>query len=156
MLKSTVKGRNREQYCMNMKTVSVILALVIFATSASAIEKDATLACIAGASAQVDAGKSGKTDASSIRFLLTLFKGEDYITEIHLKYGGSLESMPTMIFYCMKEGDLNLISCSNPAGTIWYYPLKKHGLHASLSLASLFEEKRANSGEILNYSCSDF
>ncbi|MBC7002755.1 hypothetical protein BIZ37_09325 [Photobacterium sp. BZF1] len=112
------------------------------------------LACMAGASADIDGANSHRSDASGIRFLLTLHKKDGAITSIGLKHTGAMEGFPTISFNCI--GDNDIFSCSNLSSTIWYYPEKNHGVYASLGIRPIFEEKRANTGGIFNYSCSTF
>ncbi|HCE4574123.1 hypothetical protein P3719_24235 [Vibrio parahaemolyticus] len=134
---------------------SIIFALILGLVPYVHASDNATkLACMAGASADIDGANSYRSDASGIRFLLTLYKNNGAITSIDLKHTGVMEAMPKVAFDCI--GDSDIYSCSNLSSTIWYYPEKSHGVYASLGIRPIFEEKRANTGGIYNYSCSTF
>ncbi|MCG9787552.1 hypothetical protein L1D61_10340 [Vibrio mediterranei] len=133
----------------------IVFAMLLSVSQATiAADSKETLACMAGAAADIDGSKSYSSDASGIRFLLTLNSENGSITSIDVKHTGVMQGMPVMSFKCMQNGDV--YSCSNAANVMWYYPDKMHGIRASLGIHSIFEEKRANTGGIYNYSCISF
>jgi len=114
------------------------------------------LACMAGASADIDGSKSYTSDAYSIRFLLTLKRKKNEIYAVHVKYTGAMEEMPSFWYQCSVNRKGNLYTCANGTDAIWYYPKRKHGVMASISIVEMIEENRANSAGIYNYSCTVF
>lgn len=119
------------------------------------LEKE-VLACVAGSAADVDATHRYTSDRSKIRFLLTLYKQDSVIAAVERKFRGMMAGMPPERFSCIANEAANIYACHNGTGTIWYYPARRHGIEASLNVAALITDDRANKGEIYNFTCADF
>ena len=119
-------------------------------------EKKEVLACMAGASADIDGSKSYQSNASSIRFLLTLLRRDGEIIAIHVKHTGAMEGWPDSWYECSVNGNGKLYTCAGGVDVFWYFPARKHGVKASISVMQMMEENRANAAGMYNYSCSEF
>ncbi|KJZ15344.1 hypothetical protein TW85_04645 [Marinomonas sp. S3726] len=111
---------------------------------------------MAGSSADIDGSKSFPTNASSIRFILTLAKSSGEISAIKIRNTGVMEGMPETWYQCSINAAGNIYTCVNGTKVVWYYPERKHGVIASLSIVEVITENRANAAGIYNYSCSSF
>ena len=125
-------------------------------SNALANESNESLACMAGASADIDGSKSFPTDAAQIRFILTLAKKSQEISAIKIKHTGVMEGMPETLYQCSINAAGNIYTCVNGTEVIWYCPERKHGVKASLAIVPVIKENRANAAGIYNYSCSTF
>ena len=139
-----------------MKMIVCIFLTVSLPFGVWASETKDTLACMAGASADIDGSKSYSTDASSIRFLLTLLMKDQKIISVNVKHTGAMEGMPDTWYQCSVNGAGNLYTCINGAEVVWYFPSRKHGVTANLNVVPILKENRANAAGIYNYSCSAF
>jgi len=139
-----------------MRVFIFLVATLTLSFRVSAGEAKESFACIAGASADIDGTKSHPTDASSVRFLLTLLTKDKKIVAIHVKQTGAMEGMPDTWYQCSVNGAGNLHTCVNGAKVIWYFPSRKHGVIANLNVVPIMEENRANAAGIYNYSCAAF
>jgi hypothetical protein len=139
-----------------MKIVICLIATLSLSFGVWAGEAKESLACMAGASADIDGSKSYPTDASSVRFLLTLSRRDQKIIAIHVKQTGVMEGMPATWYQCSVNGAGNLYTCVNGAEVIWYFPSRKHGVIANLNIVAMMKENRANAAGIYNYSCAGF
>lgn len=139
-----------------MKALLFLIALFSFAENVLAAKPTETLACMAGASADIDGGKSYSSDATSIRFLMTLRKTDQKVSAVNIKHTGAMEGLPETSFPCSVNGAGNLYTCANGAEVVWYYPEKMHGVIANLGVVEIFKEQRANAAGIYNYSCTKF
>ena len=139
-----------------MKIFVLLIASLSLPLDAWADEEREILACMAGASADIDGSRSYTSDASSIRFLLTLQRKDRTIIAVHLKHTGVMEGYPDYWYNCSVNQAGNLYTCVNGAEAIWYFPARKHGVMASISIKDLMEENRANSAGMYNYSCAEF
>lgn len=145
---------NFEEYFI--KTILFITSFLLIFTNALANGATNALACMAGASADIDGSNSYPTDASSIRFILSLDKKSDDLSAIKIKYTGIMEGMPETWYKCSVNAMGNLYTCVNGSEVVWYYPDQKHGVIANLSISTLIKENRANAAGLYNYSCSTF
>ena len=84
-------------------------------------DKKEVLACMAGASVDIDGSRGYKTDASSIRFLLTLLRKDQAIIAVNIKYTGVMEGYPDFWYKCSVNGAGNLYTCANGGDAIWYF-----------------------------------
>lgn len=136
----------------------LVLAFLSIAASSSfgADQEKEVLACVANAAADVDGGRSYQSDASPIRFLLTLHRQGQAIIAAQQKYTGAMEGYSSEVVGCSPNQSGNLYSCVGGAHILWYYPAKKHGAIASMNVAAIFNENRGNAAGIYNYSCSTF
>lgn len=139
-----------------MKIIVCLIAILSLSFDVWADETKESLACMAGASADIDGSKSYPTDASSVRFLLTLLRRDQEIIAVHVKHTGVMEGMPAFWYQCSVNGAGNLYTCANGADVIWYFPSRKHGVIANLSIGTVLKENRANAAGIYNYSCAAF
>lgn len=139
-----------------MRTIMCLIAAASLSMSVSANENKNILACIAGASADIDGSRSFTTNASSIRFVLTLQTKEQNIVSVNLKHAGAMEGMPDAWFQCSVNGAGNLYTCVNGAEVIWYFPARQHGVIANVGVTKIIKENRANAAGIYNYSCVPF
>ena len=139
-----------------MRVIVYLIAALSLSFDTLADKSRETLACMAGASADIDGNKSYSTDATSIRFLLTLQRSDQKIIALHVKHTGAMEGMPAFWYPCSVNEAGNLYTCASGADVIWYFPSRKHGVKASLSVMSIMKENRGNAGGIYNYSCTEF
>ena len=139
-----------------MKIIVCLIAALSLSFDVWADEAKESLACMAGASADIDGSKSYTTDASSVRFLLTLQRRDQKIIALQVKHTGAMEGMPATWYQCSVNGARNLYTCVNGAEVIWYFPSRKHGVVANLSVVPIMKENRANAAGIYNYSCAAF
>ncbi|MEA1988324.1 MAG: hypothetical protein U9N57_03815 [Pseudomonadota bacterium] len=147
-----------------MKKITLLIIGYLLAFNVYASNTNETLACLAGASADITGSKSFISDASNIRFLLTLTKQHNEIKKIKIKYIGDMEALPSFSYQCTfnKIKLVNtgrIYNCSyggNGSTAIWYYPERQHGVIAGINITDLFKENRLNSGGIYNYSCTQF
>ena len=139
-----------------IKILPYLILALILSSNVLADESKDRLACMAGASADIDGDKSYPTNAASIRFILTLSKRKGKIIAINIKHTGALEGMPDTWYQCSVNGAGNIYTCINGAEVVWYYPARKHGVIANLSIVPVMKENRANAAGIYNYSCSGF
>lgn len=139
-----------------MKINLCFIAAASLAFNAWANEANHSLACMAGASADIDGSKSYTTDASSIRFILTLLNKGNKLSAVNVRHTGAMEGMPDTWYQCSVNGAGNLYTCVNGAEVIWYFPAQKHGVIANLNVVPMLKENRANAAGIYNYSCATF
>ena len=139
-----------------MKIIVCLFAALSLSFDVWADEAKESLACMAGASADIDGSKSYPTDASKIRFLLTLQMRDQEIIAVHVKHTGVMEGMPATWYQCSVNGAGNIYTCANGTTVIWYFPSRKHGVITSLSITPVLDENRANAAGIYNYSCAVF
>ena len=139
-----------------MKIFVLLIASLSLSLDAWADEEREVLACMAGASADIDGSRSYTTDASSIRFLLTLLRRDRKIIALQVKYSGAMEGMPDFWYNCSVNQAENLYTCANGADAIWYFPARKHGVMVSISVMQIMEENRGNAAGMYNYSCAEF
>lgn len=139
-----------------VKIIVCLITILSLPFNVWAGDSKESLACMAGASADIDGSKSYPTDASSVRFLLTLLRRDQKIIAVHVKHTGVMEGMPASWYQCSLNGAGNLYACANGAEVIWYFPSRKHGVIANLNVVSVLKENRANAAGIYNYSCTAF
>jgi len=139
-----------------VKIFVLLIASLSLSFDAWADGEREVLACMAGASADIDGSKSYPTNSSSIRFLLTLQKKDQTIITVNLKYTGEMEGYPDYWYNCSVNQAETLYTCANGADVIWYFPARKHGVMASISIMPMMKENRANAAGMYNYSCSEF
>jgi hypothetical protein len=140
-----------------MKIIVCLIAALSLSFNVWADESNKeVLACMGGTEVSVNGSKTSSANAAEIRFLLTLQKKGPRIIRAHIKYTGEMEGYPGYWSPCHANGAKNLYTCANGADVIWYFPSRKHGIKASISGIELFEEERANSAYLYNYSCTDF
>lgn len=139
-----------------MRIIVCLIAALSLSFDVRGDESKETLACMAGASADIDGSKSYSTDATSIRFLLTLQRRDQKIIALHVKHTGAMEGMPDYWYQCSVNGSGDLYACANGGEIYWYFPSRKHGVKAELNILAMMKENRGNSAGIYNYSCTDF
>lgn len=140
-----------------MKIIVCLIAALSLSFNVWADESNKeVLACMGGTEASINGSKSSSANAAEISFLLTLQKKGTEIIAAHIKYTGAMEGYPAGWFQCGVNQKGNLYTCASGGDVIWYFPSRKHGVKASISIPWLMKENRANAGNIYNYSCTDF
>lgn len=139
-----------------MKRKIIFILIACFTLGAAAEPAAKKMACMAGAAADIDGRRSFTTDASSIRFILSLEMNGRKISAVEIKHTGVMQGMPSQYFDCSTNEAESLFTCVSGAQVVWYYPEKAHGVIASIGMIPMFKENRANSAGMYNYSCSPF